>query len=124
MGAAMATLCALDLRFRLQPVPDVSAVVAIFGGLPQRAFEPSVRLTAHAESIDLSDMACVIAGARVYFWVAAGGQRCVCNFFRQRLPGARPSSSICQRCTCILQPMLCRCPVSWVLSAVHVRRPT
>ena len=28
MGAAMATLCALDLRFRLQPVPDVSAIVS------------------------------------------------------------------------------------------------
>ena len=32
MGAAMATLCALDLRFRLQPVPDVSAIKAISPG--------------------------------------------------------------------------------------------
>jgi alpha-beta hydrolase superfamily lysophospholipase len=29
MGAAMATLCALDLRFRLQPVPDVSMIVLV-----------------------------------------------------------------------------------------------
>ena len=47
------------------------------------------------------DVESMIAGAGVYFWVATGGQRCVCDIFWQRLPGARPDSSVSRRRTCM-----------------------
>ena len=73
MGAAMATLCALDLRFRLQPVPDVSAVASV---MPAGAAVQSVPpLASYNIPRTMPDIKCMIdAGAGVYFWVAAGGQ--------------------------------------------------
>lgn len=51
MGAAMATLCALDLRFRLQPVPDVSAATAANPEHHSVQSEQSFGIAAHGEGM-------------------------------------------------------------------------
>ena len=59
MGAAMATLCALDLRFRLQPVPDVSDHSHI-AWPPQCVQSESLLATLHVPRT-VSHVGCAIA---------------------------------------------------------------